>query len=108
MFHQINELMVLGMHSLSPYLRRNRSAPIRGITSPAKAGHYLLSHVLQSPACTSCTSSAAPTELCTPDTHVIPSGAPEPIMQDAAPNTPRGAFRFHLCIGKSAIRRARR
>ena len=27
MFHQIYELMVLGMHSLSPYLRRNRSAP---------------------------------------------------------------------------------
>jgi putative endonuclease len=29
MFHQIYELMVLGMHSLSPYLRRNRSAPKR-------------------------------------------------------------------------------
>src|SRR5688572_23466515 len=29
MFHQINELMVLGMHPASPYLRRNRSAPIR-------------------------------------------------------------------------------
>jgi hypothetical protein len=28
MFHQINELMVLGMHPASPYLRRNRSAPI--------------------------------------------------------------------------------
>ena len=31
MFHQIYELMVLGMHSLSPYLRRNRSAP-KGVT----------------------------------------------------------------------------
>ena len=29
MFHQIYELMVLGMHSLSPYLRRNRNAPMR-------------------------------------------------------------------------------
>ena len=28
MFHQIYELMVLGMHSLISYLRRNRSAPI--------------------------------------------------------------------------------
>ena len=31
MFHQIYELMVLGTHSLSPYLRRNRSAP-KGVT----------------------------------------------------------------------------
>src|SRR5438105_11511081 len=29
MFHQIYELMVLGMHPLIPYLRRNRSAPSR-------------------------------------------------------------------------------
>ena len=28
MFHQINELMVLGTHPASPYLRRNRSAPM--------------------------------------------------------------------------------
>ncbi len=41
MFHQINELMVLGMHSLSPYLRRNRSAP-KGVFT------LLLSHVLES------------------------------------------------------------
>src|SRR5687767_15984623 len=33
MFHQIYELMVLGMHSLSPYLRRNRSAPQRSDTT---------------------------------------------------------------------------
>jgi putative endonuclease len=40
MFHQINELMVLGMHPWSPYLRRNRSAP-KGSRDP-------LSHVLES------------------------------------------------------------
>jgi putative endonuclease len=33
MFHQIYELTVLGTHSLSPYLRRNRSAPT-GVTQP--------------------------------------------------------------------------
>ena len=45
MFHQINELMVLGMHSLIPYLRRNRSAPIledRQLRNTAPEGPHTL------------------------------------------------------------------
>ena len=41
MFHQINELMVLGMHPASPYLRRNRSAPTGDVRlKPDATFHY--------------------------------------------------------------------
>src|SRR5690242_19953488 len=44
MFHQINELMVLGMHSLTSYLRRNRSAPaVAGLTGLAVVATSFLS-----------------------------------------------------------------